>query len=658
NVDKKWNIHFFKKHYGVVIVGILVVGAIFYLLCTLNEKENQKDNAETIKSGERRFYIDYENNEFIKDGKVFQYVSGSLHYFRVPRSYWRDRIRKMKAAGLNTVSTYIEWSFHEPYSGIYDFDGQADFEHFLTILKEEDMLVLIRPGPFIASERDFGGLPYWLLKDHNIHLRSSDSNYTKYVERWFSVLMPKIVPFLYGNGGNIIMVQIENEYGVNDLGYCDKNYILWLKNLTEYYFGDNAVFFTTDQCELSAMQCGHIPNVLSTVDFLPTANVTECFKILRQVQRNGPLVCSEFYTGSVAYWNISRSPVYSTDIIKGLKYFFSINASFNLLMFHGGTNFGLKTGASSTNNILDLERAGYLPQLTSYDFTAPLDEAGDPTEKYLHIKQTLKEANYPTTSTPKRAPKGNYGTVNLSPVISLLDQTSRRLKPIKNEIPLSFEDMDLNYGLVLYETNLPPVERLTHLPLVIEVLHDRAIIFLNYTKIGTLSRSNGDTMLEMPTTNCSQKLSILVENQGRINNLKFLKDRKGILSNVTLGNHTLGPWVMFGYPLNDTSWLESQILQPGVSAPAFYRGVFTIPQNNSYPEPLDTYLDTTGWSKGIAFINGIQIGRYWPEVGPQITLYVPAPFLVPGLNTIVMLELEKPSQDFTVKLVNKPRLDF
>ncbi|XP_025410669.1 beta-galactosidase-like [Sipha flava] len=607
--------------------------------------------------GVQKFYIDYEKNEFIKDDKVFRYASGSLHYFRVPRPYWRDRIRKMKAAGLNAVSSYVEWSFHEPTSGVYNFEGQADLEHFLTVLKEENMLVLLRPGPYISAERDFGGFPYWLLKEKpSLQLRSNDPNYTKYVKRWFSVLMPKIVPFLYGNEGNIIMVQIENEYGHNGFDVCDKEYTLWLRDLLRNYVGDKAQLYTTDECNIFYMKCGHIPNVYSTVDFSPTVNMTECFGYMKEVQKKGPLVNSEFYTGWIAYWNQTRPDRYSKDIIQGLKYFLSNNISFNLFPFHGGTNFGFSSGATTVGSTL--ETAGYLPQLTSYDFKAPLDEAGDPTNKYYDIQRVLKEANHPTTSTPRRAPKGNYGIVNLLPVVSLFDQTSMHIKPVINEVPLSFEDMDINHGLVLYETNLPTIARPTKLPLIIEKLRDRAIIFLDCVKIGTMSRSNGDTSMEVPITNNNKKLNILVENQGRINSLKFLKDKKGILSNVTLGKNILGPWVMTGYPLNDTSWLEFENLQPNVKPPAYYRGIFIIPQDHRHSKPLDTYLDTSGWSKGIAFINNINIGRYWPQVGPQITLYVPAPYLVSGLNTIVMVEFERAPEDFTVKLVDKPRLDW
>ncbi|CAH1724816.1 unnamed protein product [Aphis gossypii] len=612
-------------------------------------------NFECVNS-DRRFYVDYERNEFIKDGNAFRYVSGSMHYFRVPRPYWRDRIRKMKSAGLNAISFYVEWSFHEPYSGVYNFEGQADIEHFLTITKQENMNVLIRPGPFISAERDLGGHPYWLLKEKpSLHLRSSDPNYKKYVKRWFSVLMPKIVPFLYGNGGNIIMVQIENEYGHNDLGNCDKEYTLWLRDLMLYYVGEHAQLYTTDECDSSFLKCGQIPNVYSTVDFAAIVNVTECFDNLRQVQKKGPLVNSEFYDGWVAFWDSPRPIRYTKDIIRVLKYFLETNVSFNFFMFHGGTNFGFTSGANT--NGTNLDKSGYRPQLTSYDFSAPLNEAGDPTEKYYAIKQTLKKANFPTGSTPKIAPKGNYGTVNLLPVVSLFDSVARRLNPVLNDVPLCFEDMDINHGLVLYETNLPIIEGSNKLPLVIKSLRDRAIIFLNNVKLGTMSRSYSNTTMELSITGSNQKLSILVENQGRINDKRFLEDRKGILSNVTLGKHILGPWVMTGYPLNETSWLKTQNIQPNVKPPAFYRGVFIVPQDNKHTKPLDTFLDTSGWTKGVAFINGINIGRYWPAVGPQITLYVPAPYLVPGLNTIVMVELEGASEDFTVKLVDKPRLD-
>ncbi|VVC34719.1 Glycoside hydrolase superfamily,Beta-galactosidase 1-like,Glycoside hydrolase, family [Cinara cedri] len=552
---------------------------------------------------------------------------------------------------------YVEWSMHEPYSGVYDFKGQADLEHFLNLAEQEKMLILLRPGPFISAERDFGGYPYWLLKEKpRIRLRSSDPSHTKYVRRWFSVLMPKIVPRLYGNGGNIIMIQIENEYGHNNLSGNDQKYIFWLRDLFQKYVHDQALLFTTDECDANYMEFGHIPNVYSTTDFAPSLNATECFGYMRQVQKRGPLVNSEFYVGWIAFWDEPRPVRNTTEIIDGFKLLLSLNASINIFMFHGGTNFGFTSGAHSNGDTL--KTADYKPELTSYDFSGLLDEAGDPTEKYYAFKKTLKEANFPTFFTPKRAPKGNYGTVNLLPVASLLDRVSRRLQPVISQVPLCFEDIDQDHGLVLYETNLPTFEKPTKLPLIVEKLHDRAIIFLNTEKLGIMSRSSKNTTMELLVSGGDQKLSILVEDQGRVNDKSYLEDRKGILSNVTLGKHILGPWVMTRYPLNETSWLNTVNIQPDVRSPAYYKGIFIIPQNKKHPKPLDTYLDTSGWSKGVAFINGINIGRYWPAVGPQITLYVPAPYLVPGLNTVVMVELENPHEDFTVKFVDSPRLDW
>ncbi|XP_050432684.1 beta-galactosidase-like [Adelges cooleyi] len=618
------------------------------------------DFVHTSADGLPSFEIDYDNNRFLKDGQAFQYVSGSMHYFRVPRADWRNRIQKMKAAGLNAISFYIEWSTHEPEPGIYNFRGNADFEYFIQLMREEEMLALIRIGPFIQAERDFGGLPYWLLKiKPRVNVRTSDPTFKKYVKKWFSVLLPKLVPHLYENGGNIIMIQIENEYGHNELGFCDKKYTTWLRDTVQSFIGYRAILYTTDECDINYQRCGSIPKVYTTVDFSPLSDEVECFGYMRQVEKRGPLINSEFYTGWIAFWGQPRPPRNAQDIVTMMKRVMAYNASFNFLMFHGGTNFGLTSGGTFVGGS-SLDTAVYMPQLTTYDFTSPLDEAGDPTEKYFEIQRVLREANFSknTIPTPKPSLKYSYGTVNMLPVTGLLDQVPRNLfTTVTNQKPLSFEDIDMNQGLVLYETVLPGNGTAARLPLTINLLRDRAIIFLDHAKLGTMSRSGFNTTMDLLVTGSKQKLSILVENQGRCSNGKFIEDRKGILADVTLGNQTLGPWSMTRYPLNDTSWLTDMDVLPDVRTPAFYRGVFVVPEDGVREKPLDTFLDPSGWTKGVAFVNGFNVGRYWPAVGPQITLYVPGALLVRGLNTLVLVELEEAAEDLTVKFVDKHRLD-
>ncbi|VVC32178.1 Glycoside hydrolase superfamily,Beta-galactosidase 1-like,Glycoside hydrolase, family [Cinara cedri] len=610
------------------------------------------------------FTVDYERNEFLMDGQVFRYISGSLHYFRVPKAYWKDRIQKMKAAGLNTVSTYVEWSLHEPRPDNYNFEDMADLEHFLQLIKDEGMYVLLRPGPYICAERDFGGFPYWLL---NVvprkRLRTNDPSYKHYITKWFNVLMPKIDRFLYGNGGNIIMVQVENEYG--SYNACDQKYMLWLRDLFKSYVGYKALLYTTDGCGYQYFTCGSIPEVYATVDFgASTKNVSDCFKYMRKAQNRGPLVNSEFYVGWLAYWQRPVPVVSSKDIARGIKDMLALNASINFYMFHGGTNFGFTAGANKFEN---KNNSDYMPQLTSYDYDAPLNEAGDPTEKYFVIKKLLEEVNFSASNeiSPVPAPKGNYGKFVMRPLVSLFEKVTQRHEPIENNIPLSFEKLDVDYGFVMYETILTDDQKdyknngTDSMDLVISVIRDRAIVYLDQKQVNVIPRKYENTPIKLNVSEADKKLSILIENQGRINYGSFLEDRKGIFEPVKLGSRTLGPWKMIPYTLNETSWL-SAIVEPveNVILPAFYRTRFAFPNDTSSFQLFDTYLDTTGWHKGVAFVNGINIGRYWSSGGPQINLYVPATFLVPppGENTIVMLELEGVPDDLSISLTDKPNI--
>ncbi|XP_050429611.1 beta-galactosidase-like [Adelges cooleyi] len=609
-------------------------------------------------SSKPTFTVDYKNNEFLMDGKIFRYVAGSLHYFRIPKQLWKDRIQKMKAAGLNAISTYVEWSLHEPYPGEYNFEDIADVEYFVKLIQDEGMYLLLRPGPYICAERDFGGFPYWLL---NVvprkRLRTNDSNFKKYVAQWFSVLMPKMEPYLYGNGGNIIMVQVENEYG--SYYACDQEYMIWLRDLYKSYVGYKALLYTTDGCGYSYFTCGAIPEVYATVDFGSSVfNVSQCFQYMRKTQQRGPLVNSEFYPGWLSHWGESNPVVPSDQIIKSMKDMLALNASFSFYMFHGGTNFGFTSGANTNRNT---SHYGFQPQLTSYDYNAPLNEAGDPTEKYFKIKQALEEANFEVSNeiSPVPSPKGDYGKLTLEPLASFFEKITQRVKPVTNDVPLAFEDMDVNTGFVMYETILTDEQKnfTGVVELKVKTVRDRAIIYLDQKQQGTMYRAKGNTTMKLNINPAVEKLSILVENLGRINYGSFLEDRKGIFDPVKLGNQTLGPWKMIPYPLNETSWIPPIEPVQSVQLPAYFKTEFVLPENST--KCLDTFLDPSGWTKGVAFLNGINLGRYWPANGPQVTLFVPSVYLVPppANNTLIMLELEGAPQDLSVKLVDKQNLD-
>ncbi|KAG7208473.1 hypothetical protein KM043_014699 [Ampulex compressa] len=620
--------------------------AAFALTAALGQTVNlQADNTEW-KFG---FGVDYENNQFLLDGKPFRYVAGSFHYFRAPRQYWRDRLRKMRAAGLNAVSTYVEWSFHQPEINTWRWSGDADLVEFLNIAQQEDLFVLLRPGPYICAERDLGGLPYWLLTYvPDIKLRTNDSRYMEYSEIYLNEVLERVKPYLRGNGGPVIMVQVENEYG--SYKACDTDYTNKLRDIIHRKVENKALLYTTDGASASMLRCGFVPGVYATVDFGSGSNVTKSFEIMRFYQPRGPLVNSEYYPGWLTHWGEPFQRVKSRPVAEKLDEMLAVGASVNFYMFYGGTNFAFTSGANGGVGKYD-------PQLTSYDYDAPLTEAGDPTEKYFEIRKVIaKYLPMPNMSLPTASPKGDYGPVLLEPIVGLMEPLGRRLfasSIAQAEEPLSFEALALPHWLVLYETHLPQVY--SDPAIFSAITRDRALIYIDDILSGTLSRTSA--IFSVPVQdNYGRHLKVLVENQGRLNFGNDFHDFKGI-SNVSLSGVRLSNWNMTGFRLNDVSPLKN--LQPttmlsGVLryGPVFLRGHFTVTG-----QPLDTYLDTTGWGKGVAYINGHNLGRYWPVSGPQITLYVPATFLKEGQNELVLLELEYLYSSRKMKLQRVPNLD-
>ncbi|XP_060873591.1 beta-galactosidase-like [Metopolophium dirhodum] len=458
--------------------------------------------------------------------------------------------------------------------------------------------------------------------------------------------------------------------------YCQSRMKKIYINFIRSYIENKAALFTIDGCGQSYFDCGVIPEVYATVDFGISSNASQCFDFMRKVQKGGPLVNSEFYPGWLTHWQESVSIVNPIDVVKQMKVMLAINASFKIF----GTNFGFTSGANTNDT---KESIGYLPQLTSYDYNAPLDEAVDPTEKYFNIKQTLEEAKYAVTNeiSPNPAPKGAYGKFYLRPLVSIFEKVAQRIKPVISDVPLPFEDLDINTGFVMYETTLTDDQKNVENPvnLTVNTVRDRAIIYLDqvelhcsysfrnmsvqiffWVQVGTMNRLKANTTISLNINRTVQNLSILIENQGRMNFGDLIEDRKGIFDQVILGNKILSPWKMTAYPLNGTLWISSIKSVENVNSvklPAFYKTQFTLTVN--YTKCLDTYLDTSGWTKGVVFLNNVNLGRYWPLGGPQVTLYVPAPFLKPSpyANTLVILELEGTSQDLSVKFVDKPVLD-
>lgn len=596
------------------------------------------------------FEVDYERNVFLLDGKPFRYVSGSFHYFRTPKQHWRDRLRKMRAAGLNAVSTYVEWSFHQPTVDEWRWTGDADLVEFLNIAQEEDLLVLLRPGPYICAERDLGGLPYWLLtKVPDIRLRTKDSRYMEYVTVYLNEVLERVKPYLRGNGGPIIMVQVENEYG--SYNACDTEYMNQIREIMLDKIGSKALLYTTDGASGNMLRCGFVPGAYATVDFGSAVNVTRNFQIMRLYQPRGPLVNSEYYPGWLSHWEEPFQRVKTRPVTKTLEEMLALGASVNIYMFHGGTNFGFTSGANGGTGL-------YTPQLTSYDYDAPMTEAGDLTEKYFEIKNVIKKfLAVPDIPVATASPKGDYGPVLLSPIVNLLSPLGRRIfasSVTEAPEPLSFEALNMPHYLVVYEADLPSFS--TDPSILYALVRDRALVYVDDVLVGTLSRTR--KVYTMPLESpYGGKLKLLVENQGRLNYGNDIHDFKGV-SNLTVSGFRLGPWKMTGFRMDNVISLR------GIEPPSSeidlvsYGPVFLIGHFNISGQPLDTFLDTSGWGKGVAFINGHNLGRYWPAAGPQMTLYVPAALLQAGMNELIILELEYLPNSRKMKLQSDPILDY
>ncbi|KAJ0180490.1 hypothetical protein K1T71_003894 [Dendrolimus kikuchii] len=590
-------------------------------------------------------------DEFMLDGKPLQIVSGSLHYFRLPAAYWRDRLRKFKAVGLNTVSTYVEWSYHETEERQYDFEGDRDIVSFIKIAAEEGLHVLLRPGPYICGERDLGGFPYWLLgKYPNIKLRSTDKDFMEETRIWFEILFKKLKPLLFGNGGPIILVQVENEYG----SYAsDMNYKIQLRDIMLEHVGRNAILYTTDGAWYSYFSKGAIPATLTTIDFGVTyRKMSDMFSDLRKYMPTGPLMNSEFYPGWLTHWGEQFAQTSIYDIVVTLEAMLQNKINVNFYMFFGGSNFEYTAGANFDGT--------YMPDITSYDYNAPLTEAGDPTPKYDAIRDTLKKYGFEdkTIEPPVASRKGAYGKVEVSPITNLLSPEGRlKLGKKYNDVSganlPTFEKLRQRSGLVLYETILESANG----TLRIEKPRDLVFVFVDGVPQGYISRMKKKYDLQL-TAKHGALLSLLVENQGRINFGSEIHDYKGILGTVEYNNNVLdGKWTISGYPLDNIKTLNVNVTKSDVSSgPALYEGHFTLPADQ---EPLDTFLDTTGWGKGYVWINNYNLGRYWPDVGPQITLYVPGVWLfkAPRKNYLQILELGKSRKPLTMEFIDYPILN-
>jgi len=573
-----------------------------------------------------------DNSRFLLDGKPFRILAGAMHYFRVPPAYWQDRLLKLRAMGLNTVETYVAWNLHEPKPGTFRFDAGLDLVRYLTVAAELGLHAIVRPGPYICSEWDLGGLPAWLLSDPAMRLRCSHPPYLQAVDRFFDALLPRLAPLQVAHGGPILAMQVENEYGSygNDQAY--------LRHLVEAMRarGVDVLLFTSDGPRDETLRAGTLPGILKTVNL--ASGVEAALGKLREYQPDGPLMVTEFWDGWFDHWGEEHHTRAPEDTAAALEKILQAGASVSLYMFHGGTNAGFMNGANSDGGC-------YQPTITSYDYDAPLSEAGDPTLKYWALRDVIsRHEPLPGTPLPSPAPRLALGPVDLSESVKLLDALDSLSSPIQLAAPQPMEMLGQSFGFTLYRTQVagPAQPSLT-----VRGLHDRAQVFLDRQPIGVLERATPDTGLSLAIPQRGATLDILVENMGRVNFGPNLLDRKGITGGVLLGDQYLFGWTLFPLPLDDLSKLRFEPSST-TGGPAFYHGRFTV------TDPGDTFLALPGWTKGVCWVNGHNLGRYW-RTGPQRTLYIPAPLLVKGKNDLVVLELHG-TERRTVEFRDRPEL--
>jgi beta-galactosidase len=557
------------------------------------------------------------DSTFLLDGKPMQLISGEMHCTRIPRASWRARMKMAKAMGLNTIGTYVFWNAQEPEEGRYDFTGNNDIAEFIRIAKEEGLWVILRPSPYACAEWEFGGYPWWLLKDKTLKVRSKDPKFLKAYHDYIMQLGKQLSPLLVTNGGNILMVQIENEYGSysDDKDYLDINRKIFREG------GFTGLLFTCDGP--SQMPKGYLPGYLPAVNGLD--NPAEVKKLINKYHDGkGPYYIAEWYPGWFDSWGNPHSGSNADEDAKKLDEVLSAGISINLYMFHGGTTRGFMNGANMSR------REPYSPQTSSYDYDAPLDEAGNPTAKFYKFRSVI-EKHLPAGEKLPNVP-GKHQTIAIKDIgllrrSALLDNLP---KPVIANHPLCFEDLNQGYGFVLYRTTL---KNAVIGLLKIKEMRDYAIIYLNGKRISVLDRRLGQDSVQINSTDPNTVLDILVENNGRINYGPFLTDnRQGITEKVTLNNEELIGWKMYKFPFNNlTGFKYSANKDTYELQPALYEGKFTLTKTG------DTYLDMHGFGKGFVFLNGHNLGKYW-NIGPQQTIYIPASWLKKGINKLVVFD--------------------
>ncbi|NCD68128.1 beta-galactosidase [Mucilaginibacter sp. R11] len=573
------------------------------------------------------------DSDFLLDGKPFQMISGEMHYPRVPREAWRARMKMAKAMGLNTIGTYVFWNLHEPQKGKFDFSGNNDVAEFVKIAREEGLWVILRPSPYVCAEWEFGGYPYWLQNEKGLVVRSKEATYLKEYESYIKEVGKQLAPLQINHGGNILMVQIENEYG----SYAaDKDYLAINQKLFKEA-GFDGLLYTCDPA--SDVAAGHLPGLLPAIN--GTDNPAKVKKLVNDNHDGkGPYYIAEWYPAWFDWWGTKHHTVPASQYSVHLDSVLAAGISINMYMFHGGTTRGFMNGA----NYKDI--SPYEPQTSSYDYDAPLDEAGNATPKFAAFRAVIEKhlpPGHKLPAVPAAKPAMVIPAINLMQSGSLLNN----LPAAKTNIhPLTFEELKQDYGYVLYRTIIQGGKSGL---LKVKQLRDYAVVMVNGKTVGTMDRRHVQDSLAIDLPPGKVTLDILVENMGRINFGKYLLDnKKGITERVLLNNEELTNWKMYSLPFANDSNIKYQKLPSGFNAPVIKKGSFTL------NKVADTYLDMRKWGKGVVWVNGHNLGKYW-SIGPQQTVYLPAEWLKKGVNSIEVFELLASGQD-KISGLDKPIL--
>ena len=575
--------------------------------------------------------FEIKGKDFIKDGKPVKLISGAVHYFRNMPDTWSDIFRKLKAMGCNCVETYCAWNMHEKQPGVYDFTNNLDIASFIKAAGEEGLMAIVRPGPYICSEWEFGGLPWWIQADEDIEIRCMNKAYIKHFDRYLDRMCDEIRPLLCTNGGNVIMVQCENEYGYYG---DDKEYLNYLK---EGFIrrGIDVPLFTSDGTSKEDLLDGTIDGCLATLNF--GSKVEENFRAHDELYPDSPKMCMEMWNGWFDAWGDEYHHTTSAEDYAKVVDDMLTKGSLNMYMFIGGTNFGFMSGANH------YER--FAPDVTSYDYDAMLTECGDVTPKYMAVREVIqKHTKEELPEIPANRIKKAYGKVELTEFSGIFENLDVLSSPVHSDVPLCMEKYNQGYGFIAYTTTLNRDYESSKL--IFESLGDRAQIYINKELIGIVYINDS---LEIDiSAKAGDRLTVLCESMGRANFGSKMMRKKGIAGRCLLDKKIHFGWDVYTLPMDNLDKIAFSGTLPSEKS-VFCKGKFII------DEAYDTFLKLDNFTKGFVTVNGYNIGRYW-EIGPQKTLYIPASLLKKGENEIIVFESDGLKGEPVIEFTDVPEL--